>query len=518
MINILDNNKVECCGCGACNQVCPQQCIEMLSDEEGFLYPVVDKDKCIGCNLCEKVCPIANSGEKESDNTVVFKEPEAYGGWHLDSDVRADSSSGGAFSLFAEYILDKGGIVFGCTLDSDMRAVHIGINSKDELHRLRGSKYVQSIIGDVYGQIKDELINERKVLFVGTPCQVAGLRSFLGKEHSELYTIDFICHGVPSPALFAQYICELEDRNNATVRSFKFRNKDYGWNQSGLQLGTEVIFDDGTRERKYPAFRDSYMNAFLDDVCLRPSCYECRFKTIPKGYADFTIADFWGVDKVDKELNDKKGTSLILVNSSHGKELWKKVNKDFFYKEVHYSSALRKNPTLFKSSKENCNRDSFFEDFNSRGFTYVEKKYMSALQWFIHKITSILLNKFGQFIKFGFVGISNTVISLAVYYLLLCFKVNYLIAYTMGFFASVCNAFYWNSKYVFKNKHEKSLLKAFIKTFVSYGVSFLLSIVLMSLLVEKFRISSVIAPLLKMVITIPLNFVLNKVWAFKDKK
>ena len=518
MISI--QKKTQCCGCQSCRQACPCDCIEMQPDEEGFLYPEVDREKCIGCDLCNKVCPIETAALIKA--TESKGNPSAFGGWHKDEEIRRESSSGGAFTLFAEEIIKNGGKVFGCTLDSDMKAVHIGVDNIADLAALRGAKYVQSDIAETYKEVKDALEMGRQVLFVGTPCQAAGLYSFMGNMPKEnLYIVDIICHGVPSPKVFADYIKAEERKEGSKIIAYKFRNKDKGWSQTGFQLGTLSEYADGTSIRKYPAFKDKYMNAFLDDVCLRPSCYECSFKNIPKAYADFTIADFWGVDKVTEGLNDKKGTSLILVNTDHGKRLWDKVRDAFEYKEVVYEEATKRNLPLVKSAKLSPRRDEFFADYQSKGYEYVEKKYMSAAIWGWHKALSILdslWSRFGQFIKFGIVGCTNTVVNLAVYYLCLHLGAYYLVAYTLGFLVSVCNAFFWNNKYVFKNKQEKSLLRAFIKVLASYGVSFILSVLLMSVMVEMLKISSVIAPLLKMVITIPFNFVFNKVWAFKDKK
>lgn len=517
---VVIENKNKCCGCRACEQKCPVNCIEMKRNAEGFMYPQVCETACIGCNACKNVCPVIISAMHENEMTEC--EIKAYGGWNKDEVVRINSSSGGAFSLFAEKIISSGGKVFGCSLDEENRAIHIGADTLDALQALRGSKYVQSDTANTYNEVKESLKEGRMVLFVGTPCQAAGLYSFLGKKaYKNLYIVDFICHGVPSPQVFADYINKLERKNRSRIVAYKFRNKDKGWSQTGLQLGTFYKYQDGTEVRKYPAFCDKYMNAFLDDIVLRPSCYECCFKSLPKVYADFTIGDFWGVDKINPELNDKKGTSLILVNTPKGKKFWDEVSEGFEYKEVDLEKAIRKNPTLLKSAKRLSRRDKFFADYQDKGYDYVEKKYMSAITWGRHKAMTMakpLCDKLGQFIKFGIVGCSNTLINLAVYYLCLYLGINYIIAYTLGFLVSVCNAFYWNNKYVFKNKQEKSLVRAFIKVFASYGFSFVLSLVMMSLMVEILNISFVIAPVLKLVVTIPINFLLNKVWAFKDTK
>lgn len=381
--------KNKCCGCEACVQACPSKCIEVIKDEEGFVYPKVNEDKCVKCNLCNNVCPIDNNLliPKNSNN------PIAIGGSHKDEKILEESSSGGAFSLFANKILSNGGAVCGCTLDEENKAKHIIVEKKVDLIKLKGSKYVQSRIGNCYIEIKKRLSKGQEVLFVGTPCEVAGLYTFLqGKEYNNLLTMDFICHGTPSPMVFEDYIKNEENKRNSKISLFKFRNKDKGWNQTGLQLGTYYEFKSGKRIRNYPAFKDSYMNAFLDDLCLRPSCYDCSFKKIPKVYADITVADFWGVDYVDPVLNNKMGTSLLLINTKKGESFWEKVNENFIYKKVDYEKAITYNPTLIKSSTLNKNRSKFFEDYKNNGFNYCKNKYMSMFVWAFHKVIKIAKN------------------------------------------------------------------------------------------------------------------------------
>ncbi len=512
-------DKVDCCGCGACAQICPMHCIEMREDREGFKYPVIDRSRCIVCNACDKVCPIKKYSESKSLEQCKIK---AYGGWNKNEEIRSKSSSGGAFSLFAEAVINAGGRVYGAALNEKNEAIHIGVDSLSELQILRGSKYVQCNTGQTYVEIKKLLEEGKRILFVGTPCQAAGLHTFLGnKKYHNLNVVDFICHGVPSPKLFRDYISKLEQEHGGRIVEYRFRNKDRGWNQTGLQLGTYYKFEDGTEVRNYPAFKDVFMNAFLDDVALRPSCYRCTFKSIPKDYADITIADFWGVNKINRKLNDKKGTSLILVNTEKGMELWNEVSENFKYEEVNVDTSISKNFPLLKSARLFPRREKFFRDYSAEGYAYVEKKYMTAFQWGIHKITSLIISlwcKLNQFIKFGIVGVSNTVVNLLVYYICISFGTHYLLAYTIGFLASVGNAFFWNNKFVFKNKEENSIPRAFLKVLASYSFSFFLSVILMSIMVELLYISSVMAPILKLVITVPINFMLNKLWAFKDKK
>lgn len=357
--------KKDCCGCRACENSCPVNCIEMIEDLEGFLYPEVNHEKCINCHKCESVCPvfqnrIGNEHDKISNDTF----PIAVGGYHINEHVRKESSSGGAFTLFAEDILRKEGIVFGCILNEDNEAVHVGIESVEQLDAMRKSKYVQSNTGNTYEEIKRILDNDykRQILFTGTACQVAGLKTFLGKEYDNLYTLDFICHGVPSPGVFRTYLQELERVGKSKVTSFLFRNKDHGWKQSGLQLGTRIQYENNEVIRKYPAFKDSYMNGFLSDIYLRPSCYDCQFKGVGNYKSDFTIADFWGIDHVAKQLNDGKGTSLILINNQHGYMLWDGIKDWFTYEYIELEKAIKSNSIYNTSAHKHLLRGKFFRN------------------------------------------------------------------------------------------------------------------------------------------------------------
>lgn len=531
MIQIDSTNKQNCVGCGAC-MACPNSCITMKYDEEGFLYPSVDKEKCTECGLCEKVCPVCANKLKTSESSSLqgdgcsnLSQPIVYGGYHSDDSVREDSSSGGAFTLFATEIINKGGIVFGCGLNDDMKAVYMGVESIEDIEKLRGSKYVQSEIGECYKLAKEALIQDRYVLFVGTPCQTSGLKSFLGKDYEKLYTCDFICHGVPSPKVFEKYIASLEKSADSKVKMFKFRNKDTSWDQSGLQQGTLAVFENGDKIRRHPAFKDSYMNGFLSDLTLRPSCYNCAFKENPQCTADIMIADFWGVDSVDPMLNDKKGTSLIILNNNHGVELFDSVKSNFVGHEVDYTDALRKNPTIKKSANKNLFRKGFFHDFARRDYKKLEKKYLSAFFWAFNKVFSIFWSK--QFLKFGLVGLTNSAVSYGVNVLtLLALKplnlgYDYVLANITAFGLSVLWSYNLNSRIVFKAEEGevRSKGKTLLKTYASYAFSgIVLNNLLGTLWIQGLGISRFISPLLNLIITVPTNFILNKFWAYANKK
>lgn len=384
--HIVLEGKTDCCGCNACMQICPKKCIDMQEDEEGFRYPQIDETLCVECGLCKKVCPIIQSkNQTESTGTM----PKALGGWNKNDDVRYRSSSGGAFSAFAEHILKQGGVVYGCMLNKNLEAVHVGVETLEDLSLLYGSKYIQSNIGETYTSAKRHLENGRKVLFVGTPCQVAGLKSYLMKDYENLFTCDFICHGVPSPLVFRKYIAYLEEKYNDKIDGFRFRHKEKGWRGTGQQMGTIIKFASGRVVKFIPAYKDVYMNGFLDDIYLRPSCYQCQFKKLPKEYADITIADFWGVKKVNKELFDGKGTSLILLNTQRGTRFFETVKDAFYYQKCDAKASIDRNKSLIKSVAVNKTRDVFYRDMAEQSFEKVQRKHLNGFVWAFHKIIKI---------------------------------------------------------------------------------------------------------------------------------
>ena len=561
MIEILE--KKNCCGCSACAQICPKQCISMAADEEGFLYPSIDADRCINCGLCEKVCPEQRKEVIPAD--IVFSVPKAYGGWYKNDQIRLKSSSGGAFSLFANYILASGGSVYGCVLDEQLSAIHTRTTEQSGLAAMRGSKYVQSDINGTYQAVWNDLTEEKQVLFTGTPCQAAGLHSYIEtKLHmreyeaesfwKRLYICDFICHGVPSPEVFQSYVQEMEKKYHDKIISFQFRTKDKPWNPSGLQLGTAIYTAAGKYIRNYPAFKDPFMNGFLSDLYLRPSCHDCQFKFIPKGYADFTIADFWGVQKVNLALVDGKGTSLLLVHNIHGQELFKAVQNQFHYEEVNFEKAIARNQSLISSPKKNPEREEFFLNYRTKTFADLEKKYMKASHWFfyrgrgmiwkifeknIRRATAFFLNifhvqwtpekweSFLQFVKFCLVGLSNAAVSYAINIITLLFlrpfhfRHDYIAANTMAFLLSVLWSFHWNSKYVFTEREgeHRSKIKTLWKMYVAYAFSGIVVNNLMGTFwIAVMQVSKFVAPLLNIPITMLINFSINKFWTFKKDR
>lgn len=363
MRQIID--KSLCVGCSACYNVCPKQCISMKEDVEGFFYPYINESNCVKCGLCEDVCPVINV---QSDNLV---EPKSYASYSKNLDERLNSSSGGMFSLFARLVLGRGGVVFGAAMATDFRSVnHILINSEKELALLRGSKYLQSNIGFSYAQVKRILDSGREVLFSGTPCEIEALKSFLGKEYNNLACIDFICHGVPSPKVWAKYVKYREDRAAAAVRRTFFRHKKYGWK-------TYALLFEFSNNKAYEQilYKDLFLQMFLQNICLRPSCYSCPFKKINR-VSDITLADFWGCQSVCSELDDNNGLSALLIHSPKGAKLFDSVRDLCVSKEVPFSSVLKGNSSLNHSCALPECRSDFFKNLDKISIDQLGRKYL----------------------------------------------------------------------------------------------------------------------------------------------
>lgn len=362
-------SKTKCTGCGACSNICPKNAIEMQADNEGFLYPVVDETKCVDCGICEKICPVMHPKSKDAEIIAV------YGALHKDEKIRIKSSSGGVFTAIAEYILSKNGVVFGAAFSEDFKSVrHIAVESSERLELLRGSKYVQSDIGGAYKQAKHFLEQGRAVLFTGTPCQIGGLKAYLGKDYEKLYTQDLICHGVPSPAVWKAYAEHLERKYADKLYGVSFRNKKSGWKTYSVS----AVFADNAKYEQV-ASRDEYMRGFLSDIYLRPSCYACNFKG-GKGGSDITLADFWGIENVIPDLNDDKGTSLVLVNSAKGEHLLNAVTGELMCLAVNAEESVKYNAAYSRLPKCSKSRAVFFKNLERDGvMKCVEKATKKSL-------------------------------------------------------------------------------------------------------------------------------------------
>lgn len=333
--------KEECCGCGACYNKCPKDAIEMVFDEEGFLYPQVDFEKCIECGLCQQVCPSISATYKNSD------KPKVYATWAED-EIRKKSSSGGMFTLLAEFILKEGGVVCGAAFDENIRVKHILIDDIKDLPRLRGSKYVMSDTKRVYGEIVEKLEEGKKVLFCGCPCQVAGMLSYAKKEYENLYTLDLLCAGATSPGLFEKY--KKEVHGTREIESVDFRNKKwYGWPAS-----MTVTYKNG-KVYKRAKEEDVFYKYFLNNLAKRPFCDTCKFSRLPR-QGDITLGDFWGIDKYKKKLDDGLGTSVMTINNEKGKWLFEQIKLRMkLCEEIPLQFLLGKKQPF--QAHKNCNKN-----------------------------------------------------------------------------------------------------------------------------------------------------------------
>lgn len=352
---LCDRN--DCTACGACSQACSYHAISMVKDEKGFLYPMVDPDKCVGCLLCEKKCPIIVS------QRTVNPMPTIYACWHKDKAVRLKSSSGGAFSVIAEQVLRNGGIVWGAAYIQDLKLTYQYVEKIEDIDKLRRSKYIQAEVNDSFKTIKSQLEKGKVVLFTGTSCHVSGLYAYLPQRlHKNLITIDFICHGVPSPDVFKKYIDWLERRYGDKIIDFNFRDKQYGWDNGILTVG----YFRNIGKRIFINNENSYFYGMLNDMFIRPCCHECKSNGLQRE-SDFTIADFWGIGRKQKfeyENERKYGISLLALNSEKAKKLFESGIKNSVVSFPRpLQEAYEGNWNYKYSAKRNSKTPEFWKEF-----------------------------------------------------------------------------------------------------------------------------------------------------------
>ena len=385
-----------CCGCSACKQICPKDAISWTKTDDGFCIPEVNLAKCINCGLCEKVCPMVHS-----DMTLSSKIGEPYAAVNKNTDQLLSSSSGGIFSLIAEYILKNNGIVYGASFDENMQLKHIGIRRVENLYVLQGSKYLQSNNNDVYTDIRNELNKGIIVYYVGTGCQVAGLKLFLRKDYPNLFTSDILCHGVPPQMVFDSVIKYLEDKYKGKVIEYKFRDKSvWGWSCSSsccVKKGNSI---------KYVGFdeiQDGYFNAFIKAENYREACYVCPFARDRRS-GDITLGDFWGVERYVNIPDVGKGVSAIIINTEKGKKVVEDLSKSMLLIPSKLSDISEINKTLISPTPRPDSRDTFFEKFEKNPVDTITsysrltpKKHMVYLlkknkfsSWIIKKIKATL--------------------------------------------------------------------------------------------------------------------------------
>jgi len=356
----------KCSGCAACANSCPEVCISMLQDDFGFLYPSVDQSVCLQCGKCQSACPVLNP-------LTVHDSVVAYAAMEKSKKARLTASSGGAFELLAGWVLKQGGLVFGASYDEALAVQHICVSDYADLEKLKDTKYSQSRIGDTYKQAKKELEAGKQVLFSGTACQIAGLKSFLGKEYPNLLCVDLICHGVPSPAVWQHYLDYRAQKDNSGIRpvTVNQRSKATGWPVYSVEFKY-----DGHTECNY-ASQDSYMRGFIDNLYLRSSCYNCSFKGLHRA-ADFTLGDYWGIESQLPQMHDGKGTSLVLLHSEKAKQVWDDIGRQMSCKQIDPEMALRDNTMALVSAVYNPKADEFVarwknEDFDDLVWSLVPK-------------------------------------------------------------------------------------------------------------------------------------------------
>lgn len=374
-------SKNDCTGCAACGNICPHKAISIVPDTKGFLMPVIDEAKCVECKLCEKACSIIND--------VNLKNPkvtEVYAFW--DNQTRTESSSGGAFSAIARVVLNKGGVVFGAAWQDGFRCTHRKCSNIEELSELRGSKYLQSDIKKTYVEARQALKEGKYVLFTGTPCQIAGLRSFLMKPYEKLLTVDIVCHGVPSNELFLQYIAKLKSEYSKYANSigFEFRNLR-GWGYAPTTI------DYNKHKKLLVGIPNLYMSAFEKSATFRESCYDCHFNGLAR-VADITIADFWGIGTQGQAFphDVTKGVSLILLNTQTGKTIVEELS-DCFIEKRELKEAIKYNHNLVGSSRRPSNREAVIDAFNDPTTTLKEisERFDLTNSTFAGKVKNLLI-------------------------------------------------------------------------------------------------------------------------------
>ena len=359
---ICIDDKKKCSGCTACFSSCPVNAIEMLADDEGFLYPKVNAEICIECHKCERVCPIQNHTVSTSDLKVCFAAKN-----NIDED-RSISSSGGMFIAFAKKILVDGGIVFGCELNEAFLAHHVCISTKQQLPKLVGSKYMQSELGTIFKTVKDNLVGGKRILFCGTSCQIGGLKSFLGKDYNNLICLDFICLGVPSPKIWNDYLHTFFDTKE--IESINFKDKSKGWHSFSLRVNKKVN-NSFVKIGAKTYFFAGYFKGFYS----RPCCSECIYKYDENRISDITISDCWGSEHIAPEMDDNKGLSSVVVHSEKGMDLFNDVKDNLVYKQANLDDVKLYNSGYCTPRAASEKRAKFWQYYEKNGAKRTFKKY-----------------------------------------------------------------------------------------------------------------------------------------------
>jgi|ADurb_Val_02_Slu_FD_contig_21_2623836_length_2617_multi_6_in_0_out_0_3 coenzyme F420-reducing hydrogenase beta subunit len=373
--------KNNCCGCRACGYICPTKSIRFDKDDEGFFYPVIDVDTCTDCGLCEKVCPNINLQK-------ISSEQHIYAAWAKDDIVRNDASSGGIFPLLAMKMLDKEGVVYGAAFDQKLILKHIGVSRLEDLKPLCKSKYLQSDTNESFLKVKDDLENNRNVLFVGTPCQVAALKNYLAKKYNNLLTADFICHGVPSQEMFDRCLQYEEEKEKGKIHNYSFRVKD-GRVKHVHGYSYTIQRENKLSDKKGIFYENPFYFGFKKYLFLRRSCYHCKYATTNRP-SDITLADFWGIEDHMKKANFTKGVSMVITNSSKGQQAFKEIIEKISYRSFDMQIAIKGNYSLNQATQLMQERNKFFEDLQQLPFEKIVNQYLTPKRMIVYKLFYLL--------------------------------------------------------------------------------------------------------------------------------
>lgn len=367
MIELID--KTQCCSCTACVAICPQNCITMRADHEGFKYPEIEKSKCIGCNLCNNVCPVINNDicyiNDFSLRAFVLRDKR--------EDILSDSTSGGFFTALAEKIISEGGTVYGAAYDNKFNVRHIRIREISEIKRIRGSKYVASNLDGIFKLVKEDLQKRDTVLFTGCPCQIAGLKSFLKSDYKNLVTMDVVCHGNPSPLMWSKYLGYITSKYKSTIKDIVMRHKTYGYH-SGTMM---IEFESG--KKIYESARTNYyLKAFFGDLISKPHCYKCSFKH-KEHCSDFTVFDAWHAAELASIQDDDKGWTNIIIQSKKGLSIFETICEKYEYFETDHQKAIELDGDMLEVSVNlNEKRNEFLKELKSSNFKHHCENYINV--------------------------------------------------------------------------------------------------------------------------------------------
>lgn len=356
---IIKMNK--CVGCLSCQNICPVSAIQTYFDFEGFCFPRIDKSKCIHCEKCMEVCP-ANDREKKEENKIN-KPIACYSAYTKDDSIRYQSSSGGIFPELAKQIIAVGGVVFGAEYDKEFNVIYTWADKDEDLKKFSGSKYVQCYMGKSYKEIKIFLEQKRVVLISGTPCMISAIKSYLGKEYENLYSIDIVCHGVPAPGIWRFM---LKSYNKEAIEDIKFRDKRFGWDNHDVHIyykNKRVV-----KEKHYP-------HAYANSLFLRKNCYNCEYKGVKEDQSDITLGDAWGIDDITPNFSDGKGVSCVIVRTEKGVKLFNDIKREITFRNVIWKKMIKYNPMVNSSPMLHKERDNFYSALKKYNFKSVLRKY-----------------------------------------------------------------------------------------------------------------------------------------------